>query len=222
MKPVKIKAITVERETHGGQNAHEVRLSVSDQFHTLFATTNLAVAKAEADAINSLIKLSFDRAYHNFIAIWKHKKRGSLYREIGRAELQQATNFKAGEGDIIVVYQDLEGKIWARSEPEFEDGRFEEITHHESETGPSAIKPYKLAAEAALEEVESATAIWPAFNSAHEGFAVLKEEVDELWDHVKTNQKRRDLPAMRREAIQVAAMALRFASEVCTEERGRK
>lgn len=71
-------------------------------------------------------------------------------------------------------------------------------------------------------ELENATANWPVFNSAHEGFAVLQEEVDELWDHVKTNQKRRDLIAMRKEAIQVAAMAIRFALEVCNEERGRK
>lgn len=71
-------------------------------------------------------------------------------------------------------------------------------------------------------EVQSATGNWPAFNSAHEGYAVLKEEVDELWDHVKTNQKRRDLPAMYKEAIQVAAMAMRFASEVCDEVTGRK
>jgi NTP pyrophosphatase (non-canonical NTP hydrolase) len=63
---------------------------------------------------------------------------------------------------------------------------------------------------------------WPAFNSAHEGFAVLKEEVDELWDEVKVNQKRRDLTKMRIEAIQVAAMAVRFALEVCGEESGRK
>lgn len=62
---------------------------------------------------------------------------------------------------------------------------------------------------------------WPPFNSAHEAFAVLKEEVDELWDHVKTNQTKRDIPAMYSEAIQVAAMALRFATEICNEERGR-
>lgn len=72
------------------------------------------------------------------------------------------------------------------------------------------------------EEINSAQASWPPFNSAHEGFAVLKEEVDELWAHVMTNQKRRDIEAMRKEAIQVAAMACRFALEVCSEERGRK
>lgn len=71
-------------------------------------------------------------------------------------------------------------------------------------------------------EVATATMNWPAFNSAHEGYAVLLEEVDELWDHVKTNQKKRDLKAMRNEAIQVAAMAVRFAVEVCDEETGRK
>lgn len=77
----------------------------------------------------------------------------------------------------------------------------------------------------ALNEVSAelrAAAVWPAMNSAHEGYAVLLEEVDELWDHVKTNQKRRDIAAMRKEAIQVAAMAVRFAIEICNEERGRK
>jgi NTP pyrophosphatase (non-canonical NTP hydrolase) len=71
-------------------------------------------------------------------------------------------------------------------------------------------------------EVATAASKWPLMNSAHEAYAILAEEVDELWDHVKTNQKRRDLKAMRKEAIQVAAMAVRFAAEVCTEERGRK
>jgi NTP pyrophosphatase (non-canonical NTP hydrolase) len=71
-------------------------------------------------------------------------------------------------------------------------------------------------------ELHQAMQNWPPFNSAHEGYAVLAEEVDELWSHVKTNQKRRDLRAMRKEALQVAAMALRFAIEVCNDEAGRK
>lgn len=70
-------------------------------------------------------------------------------------------------------------------------------------------------------EVEQAGAKWPPMNSAHEGYAVLLEEVDELWTHVKTNQKARDLDAMRKEAIQVAAMAVRFAYDIIDCGRGR-
>lgn len=78
------------------------------------------------------------------------------------------------------------------------------------------------AADEAVAEAARASVAWPPFNSAHEGFAVLLEEVDELKAHVWTNQKRRDLEAMRAEAIQVAAMALRFAADVCNEEVIRK
>ena len=61
---------------------------------------------------------------------------------------------------------------------------------------------------------------WPGFNSAHEGYAILAEEVDELWAHVKVNQKKRDLDAMRAEAIQVAAMAVKFV-QMIDAGRGR-
>lgn len=71
-------------------------------------------------------------------------------------------------------------------------------------------------------EVSSAESKWPPLNSAHEAWAVLMEEVDELWDHVRVNQKRRDLSAMRKEAIQVAAMAVRFVRDVCDGGNGRK
>lgn len=81
---------------------------------------------------------------------------------------------------------------------------------------------YEAVAGDVARELNTAILHWPTFNSAHEAHAVLAEEVDELWAHVKTNQKKRDLAAMRKEAVQVAAMAIRFAAEVCTEERGRK
>lgn len=85
-----------------------------------------------------------------------------------------------------------------------------------------ALSPLEAAAADALAEALKAGAAWPPYNSAHEGYGVLKEEVDELWDQVKINQKRRDLAAMRAEAIQVAACALRFAADICNEERGRR
>lgn len=70
------------------------------------------------------------------------------------------------------------------------------------------------------DELHNAMSNFPAFNSAHEGFAVLDEEVDELWDHVKMKQGKRDIAAMRKEAIQIAAMAIRFAADICHDEKG--
>lgn len=55
------------------------------------------------------------------------------------------------------------------------------------------------------------------FNSSHEGFAVLHEEFDELKAEVwKNGAKHPDRDEkMRKEAIQVAAMALRFLTDCC-------
>jgi NTP pyrophosphatase (non-canonical NTP hydrolase) len=63
-----------------------------------------------------------------------------------------------------------------------------------------------------FEEYQRATRRFNNFNSAHEGYAVLKEEVDELWDEIKHKQNK---DFMRGEAIQVAAMAIRFIKDVC-------
>jgi hypothetical protein len=50
------------------------------------------------------------------------------------------------------------------------------------------------------------------FNSAHEGYAVLLEEVDELKAEVWN--RKRDPKALLKEAVQVAAMAQRFIEDV--------
>lgn len=71
------------------------------------------------------------------------------------------------------------------------------------------------------QELYAACAKFPPFNSAHEGFAVLMEEVDELWDEVRAKQGARSVADMRAEACQVAAMAMRFMMDVCNEERGQ-
>lgn len=59
-------------------------------------------------------------------------------------------------------------------------------------------------------EVKRAVEKFPAFNSAHEGFSVLNEEVDELWDEVR----RDDYEKQVKEAIQVGAMAVRFIMDI--------
>jgi hypothetical protein len=62
------------------------------------------------------------------------------------------------------------------------------------------------------QEVMRARGKHPVFNSAHEGYAVLLEEVDELWTEIKIRQ--RDPLRLRAEAVQVAAMAVRFLTDV--------
>jgi len=64
-------------------------------------------------------------------------------------------------------------------------------------------------------ELHNARAHWPiSQNSAHEGFAILRKEVDELWDEVRKNQKVRNPADMLKELVQIAAMAQRMAEDV--------
>jgi hypothetical protein len=60
------------------------------------------------------------------------------------------------------------------------------------------------------DELRRARERFPKFHSAHEGFAILKEEVDEMWDEIKAN----NIAKARAEAVQVGAMALAFLEEV--------
>ena len=48
--------------------------------------------------------------------------------------------------------------------------------------------------------------------SAPEGFALLEKEVEELWDEVKRSQNKN---RMRKKALQVTAMAIRFIQDIC-------
>lgn len=65
-------------------------------------------------------------------------------------------------------------------------------------------------------ELVRATAKFGPMHSAHEGYAILKEEVDELWDDIKTNAP---LVDQRKEAIQIAAMAIRFILDVTRDAK---
>lgn len=51
-------------------------------------------------------------------------------------------------------------------------------------------------------------------HSLHEGYAVILEEVCELWAEVMKRREQRDLVRIREELIQIAAMAQRTAEDV--------
>lgn len=52
----------------------------------------------------------------------------------------------------------------------------------------------------------------PPQHSPHEGISVIKEEVDELWDHVKHDTGQ--TPEAFKEAVQIAAMGVRYVVDL--------
>lgn len=75
------------------------------------------------------------------------------------------------------------------------------------------------AVELAVKELERATELHGPFRSAHEGYAVILEELDELWDIIKGVKSFTDRPSeLKKEATQVAAMALRFLVNLCEDD----
>ena len=71
--------------------------------------------------------------------------------------------------------------------------------------------------EAVQTELLKATEKFGPFASQHEGYAVILEELDELWVEIK-HGKYSQPARIRAEAIQVAAMAVRFLMDCCEED----
>lgn len=71
-----------------------------------------------------------------------------------------------------------------------------------------------------IEELRVATGAHGPMRSAHEGYAVILEEVDELWEEVRTRNHSRE--RLYTEAKHVAAMALRFMRDVCNNNQEAK
>lgn len=65
-------------------------------------------------------------------------------------------------------------------------------------------------------EIERAVAAHGSMTNRHEAYAIIAEELDEFWDEVKKNPRKMRIAEelawqenMRKELIQVAAMAIR-------------
>jgi hypothetical protein len=58
-------------------------------------------------------------------------------------------------------------------------------------------------------EVERASKHGVQFASLHEAYAVILEELDEVWDITRLKRKDRNAAELREEFIQIAAMAVK-------------
>jgi hypothetical protein len=64
-------------------------------------------------------------------------------------------------------------------------------------------------ARAIEEELVSSDRHGSTFHSLHEAYAVLLEEVEEVWDIAKQKRRLRSKGELRKELIQIAAMAIK-------------
>lgn len=71
----------------------------------------------------------------------------------------------------------------------------------------------RCVADSALSELIRAEAKHPPISSAYEGWAVIKEKLGKLQAEIRRQQP--DPKRMRIEALQVAAVAMRFVVDVC-------
>lgn len=53
-----------------------------------------------------------------------------------------------------------------------------------------------------------------SMNSAHEAYGIILEELDEFWEEVRKKPENRYPPKMKRELVQVAAMACRAIQDL--------
>ncbi len=72
-----------------------------------------------------------------------------------------------------------------------------------------------------MNELRKARKHHPPIFSIHEGYAIILEEVDELWDQVRKRTSKRDLDNVYKELIQIAAMTARTWVDVYGKQRER-
>ncbi|MEN6291211.1 MAG: hypothetical protein ABFD07_04230 [Methanobacterium sp.] len=76
----------------------------------------------------------------------------------------------------------------------------------------------KIVISDVMVEYDRAVSNYGSFQSPHEGYAIILEELDELKAEVWKKPSVRSSEKMREEAIQVAAMAIRFIIDVCDKK----
>jgi hypothetical protein len=85
--------------------------------------------KSVTQALVSAIEAS-EAAKARALPRWRHVKRGSVYVEVGIAQLQLGASPLA-DYESMVVYRGSDRQLWVRPEVDFRDGRFELVNPEE-------------------------------------------------------------------------------------------
>lgn len=59
----------------------------------------------------------------------------------------------------------------------------------------------------------------PPLQNRYEGWALLQQAMEQLWDEVKKDKNIHSTEQMRKEAILISATAMRFIIDLCMEEK---
>lgn len=92
---------------------------------------------------------------------------------------------------------------------------------YERSSTPEPISNYRQCAIDIVEEIVRARKTHGPIASAHEGYAIMLEELDEVKEHVWMKQKLRDQGKMRKELVQLAAMAVAMIVEIADADNRR-
>jgi len=71
------------------------------------------------------------------------------------------------------------------------------------------MKPEE-SAKKMIDEFNRAEKLYPKFHSNHEAYAVILEELDEVWDEIKKSKDIKANESIKKELIQVGAMVIRY------------
>ena len=136
----------------------------------------------------------------------------SIMHELGH-HLEERLGLEVDEAwveSVCDLYANEEAPECEKCEAKYQDGKCPTCGQQPYTPDVETLQAMSDAINAIQEEFLRAAEKFAKFNSPHEGAAVIMEEWHELWDEVKANNRVK----ARAEAVQLAAMALRFIVDI--------
>ena len=145
---------------------------------------------------------------------------GRTFQTMTSIPVTDESGVSVGAGRLVPrMPAEVAGSTMRRVEPEVQQLITDTVSGIGAASVPNMLPAgYLVGAAEFAGELLKARREFPVFRSAHEGLALIEEELDEMKEHVHAHPKRRDYAAFRKEAIQLGAMALAMVLEVINPE----